>query len=57
MQRFKSHAHAQRFLAVFSAISSHFRPRRHLLSAHEYREVMADRFTVWRQVTGTAHTS
>ena len=33
MQRFKSHAHAQRFLAVFSAISPHFRPRRHLLSA------------------------
>ena len=30
MQRFKSHAHAQRFLAVFSAVSPHFRPRRHL---------------------------
>ena len=56
MQRFKSH-HAQRFLAVFSAISPHFRPRRHLLSAHEYRAVMAARFTVWRQGTGTAHTS
>jgi putative transposase len=57
MQRFKSHAHAQRFLAVFSAVSPHFWPRRHLLSAHEYRQVMADRFTAWRQVTGTAHTS
>jgi putative transposase len=56
MQRSKSHAHAQRFLAV-SAISPHFRPRRHLLSAYEYRQVMADRFTAWRQVTGTAHTS
>jgi len=57
MKRFKSHAHAQRFLGVFSAISPHFRPRRHLLSAYEYRQVMADRFTAWRQVTGTAHTS
>jgi hypothetical protein len=54
---FKSHARAQRFLAVFSAISPHFRPRRHLLSAYEYRQVMADRFTAWQQVTGTAHTS
>jgi putative transposase len=57
MQRFKSHAHAQRFRAVFSAISPHFRLRRHLLSAYEYRTVMADRFTAWRQVTGTVHTS
>jgi putative transposase len=57
MKRFKSIRHAQRFLSAFSGISPHFRPRRHLLSAADYRQVMADRFTVWRQVTGTAHTS
>ena len=57
MKRFTSPGHAQRFLSAFSGISPHFRPRRHLLSAADYRQVMADRFTVWRQVTGTAHTS
>jgi putative transposase len=56
MKRFKSIRHAQRVLSAFSGISPHFRPRRHLLSAADYRQVMADRFTVWRQVTGTAHT-
>ena len=51
MKRFKSLRHAQRFLSAFSAISAHFRPRRHLLSATEWRTEMADRFAVWRQVT------
>ena len=51
MKRFKSSRHAQRFLSAFSGISAHFRPRRHLLSATEWRTEMADRFTVWRQVT------
>src|SRR5215475_12634357 len=46
MKRFKSIRHAQRFLSAFSGISPHFRPRRHLLSAADYRQVMADRFTV-----------
>ena len=31
LQRFKSPAHAQRFLEPFSAVGNHFRPRRHLL--------------------------
>ena len=44
MKRFKSIRHAQRFLSAFSGISPHFRPRRHLLSAADYRQVMADRF-------------
>lgn len=57
MKRFESIRHAQRFLSAFSGISPHFRPNRHLLSAADYRQVMADRFTVWRQVTGTAHTT
>ena len=51
MKRFKSLRHAQRFLSAFSGISAHFRPRRHLLSATEWRTEMVDRFAVWRQVT------
>ena len=51
MKRFKSSRHAQRFLSAFSGISAHFRPRRHLLGATEWRTEMADRFAVWRQVT------
>ena len=51
MKRFKSSRHAQRFLSAFSGISAHFRPRRHLLSAAEWRTEMADRFAVWRLVT------
>ena len=51
MKRFKSLRHAQRFLSAFSGISAHFRPRRHLLSATQWRTEMADRFAVWRQVT------
>jgi putative transposase len=52
MQRFKSPGHAQRFLSAYGPISQHFRPRRHLLPAGEYRRVMADRFEIWREVTG-----
>jgi putative transposase len=51
MKRFTSLRHAQRFLSAFSGISAHFRPRRHLLSATQWRTEMADRFVVWRQVT------
>jgi putative transposase len=31
-----------------------FRPRRHRLSAHHYREIMRGRFAVWQEVVGTA---
>ena len=51
MKRLKSSRHAQRFLSAFSGICAHFRPRRHLLSATQWRTEMADRFAVWRQVT------
>ena len=37
MQRFKSPGHAQRFLSAYGPIAQHLRPRRHLLSASEYR--------------------
>ncbi|MGA9358212.1 MAG: hypothetical protein WBW75_09460, partial [Mycobacterium sp.] len=52
MKRFKSIRHAQRFLSAFSGISPHFRPRRRLLSAADYRQMMADRFAVWNEITG-----
>ena len=54
MQRFKSPERAQHFLACFEAIRGHFCPRRHLLSAATYREVLATRFQTWQQVTGLA---
>jgi putative transposase len=54
MKRFTSPGHAQRFLSTFSGISPHFRPGHHRLAAEEYRREMADRFTTWNQVTGTA---
>ena len=52
MKRFASARHAQRFLSAFSGISPHFRPRRHLLHAEEYRREMANRFSIWNEVTG-----
>ena len=54
MKRFRSPGGAQRFLSVFSGISSHFRPRRHRLTAKRYRREMAVRFTTWNEVTGLA---
>jgi putative transposase len=40
MQGFKSSGHAQRFLAAYGPIAQHFRPRRHLLTAAQYRQGM-----------------
>jgi len=51
-RRFKSPAHAQRFLAAYGPIASHFRPRRHRLTADAYRHTRAARFATWRAVTG-----
>ena len=51
LQRFKSAEHAQRFLGPFSAVSNHFGPRRHLLTASFYRQIQTERYTVWRDVT------
>jgi putative transposase len=53
MQGFKSPGHAQRFLSAYGPIAQHFRPRRHRLSALEYRREMAQRFQNWHEVTGT----
>jgi putative transposase len=54
LQRFKSPAHAQPFLAPFGPISDHFRPRRHLLPAPTYHQTLQTRFAIWREVTGLA---
>ena len=57
MKRFTSPRHAQRLLSAFGRISPHFRPRRHLLSATGWRHEMADRFTVWNQITRVSTTA
>jgi putative transposase len=51
MKRFRTLGGAQRLLAVFSVISPHFRPRRHRLTADDYRTEMADRFATWTDIT------
>jgi putative transposase len=50
LRRFKSVRHAQQFLSAFSGISTHFRPRRHRLSATGWRTEMAERFAIWDEV-------
>jgi putative transposase len=52
MRRFKSAKQAQRFLSAFSLIAGHFQPRRHRLSAREYRAILQDRFQTWGEITG-----
>jgi putative transposase len=44
---------AQQFLSALSQISPHFRPRRHLLTATDYRTEMLIRFAIWDRITGT----
>jgi putative transposase len=53
MQGFKSPGHAQRFLSAYGLIAQHFRPRRHRMSASEYRQTMRERCQVWGEITGT----
>src|SRR5262249_27579004 len=53
LQGGKSPGQAQRFLSAYGPIAQHFRPRRHLLSAAEYRDEMGNRFESWAQITGT----
>src|SRR5215471_11799092 len=53
MQGCKSAGHAPRFLSAYGPIAQHCRPRRHLLSAPEYRQEMRQRFESWAEITGT----
>ena len=50
MKRFKSPEHAQRFLEVQGIVAAHFRPKRHLQTASEYRAEQDRRFQVWDDV-------
>ena len=52
MRRFKSAKQAQRFLSAFGPIAGHFQPRRHCLSAREYRATLQVRFQTWSEITG-----
>lgn len=52
MRHFKSGGHAQRFLSASGPIYGHFKPRRHRLSAGEYRAILQTRFQIWNEVTG-----
>src|SRR5258708_3470418 len=51
MKRFASPGQAQRFLFAFSHIRQHFRPRRHLISAPQWRTEMTNRVAVWGEIT------
>ena len=51
MQRFKSPEQAQRFLSAHSMIYGHFRPRRHLMTADQYRHARDKAFRIWQQET------
>jgi putative transposase len=50
MKKFTSPGHAQRFLSALSGISPHFRPRRHRLTAVQYRHEMTSRFATWNEI-------
>ena len=51
MQRFKSAEQAQHFFSAHSMIYGHFRPRRHLMTAGEYRRARTKAFRSWQQET------
>ena len=51
MQRFKSPDQAQRFVSAHSLVYGHFRPRRHLMTAPDYRRSRAKAFRIWQQQT------
>jgi len=53
IQHSKTARGTQRYLSAFGLISQPFRPRRHLLSASEYRQEMKHRFESWAEITGT----
>jgi putative transposase len=53
MQGLKSAGRAQRVLAAYGPIAHHFRTRRQLLSAADYRQEMRQRFESWGEITGT----
>jgi putative transposase len=51
MKRFKSPRQAQQFLSAYGPIHQHSHPRRHGMSAAEYRAYRTNAFEVWKQET------
>src|SRR3984893_7059874 len=51
MRRFKSTAHAQRFLSVHGLVRNLFRMGRHLLRAAHHRLLRTRSFLIWNEVT------
>jgi putative transposase len=51
MQKFKSVGQAQHFLSAHGIIYGHFRLRRHLMAASNYRRARAKAFQIWCQET------
>ncbi len=51
MRRFKSPGQAQRFLSAHGPINDLFRPRRHRMTAADYRAARDRSFAVWQEVT------
>jgi len=51
MRRFKSTAHAQRFLSVHGLVRNLFRVGRHLLQAAHHRELRMRSFHAWDELT------
>ena len=51
MRGFKSAAQAQRFLSVHAPINNLFRPRRHRMTAADYRAARQQAFKTWQQAT------
>jgi putative transposase len=54
MRRFKSAAHAQRFLSTFGMVQDLFGISRHTLSAKNVRGARDRRFREWRDIAGIA---
>ena len=54
MKRFASPGQAQRFLFALGHIREHFGPRRHLISAPQWRTEMTNRFAVWDEIITAA---
>ena len=54
MKRFKSARHTQRFLSAHDQINNLFHPRRHRLSAAQYRAARAQALRSWAEITGVA---
>jgi len=50
-QRFKSPEASTTILSPFGPIYEHFQPKRHLMSAADYRKLVDNRFKIWVGVT------